>query len=286
MKGHMKRVLFQEKDHSYKLGKIPYLSNTSLIHRYIKPFDAVAMSIWCAGKELLDKDILAAIKKAIPHTELDKRVAAVIAAVNDDISLKKVAAEIRKDWDNKNETACEFGTEYHLRKEEKSYRDRFEKHPISGKRYKVISKEPIQQKADNWTIRDNMWKLEAGFYPELLVVNHELKIATQVDKAFISHPYASIDDYKTNKEIKMTNPFSKMKGCLSHLDDCNFNHYCLQMNICYWLLAQYGYKLGTLCFHWFGKRYDVPNMQKEVEMMMEDRRKELEGMESQLTLAL
>ena len=37
-------------------------------------------------------------------------------------------------------------------------------------------------------------------------------------------------DWKRSKEIKRTNRFQKAFDPISHLDDCNFNHYSLQLN--------------------------------------------------------
>lgn len=38
-------------------------------------------------------------------------------------------------------------------------------------------------------------------------------------------------DWKRSKEIKMDNPFEKGTGPFKYLDNCNYNHYTLQLNI-------------------------------------------------------
>ena len=64
-------------------------------------------------------------------------------------------------------------------------------------------------------------------------------------------------DYKTNKEIKK-NGFvnwegksQKMTGPLSHLDDCNFNHYALQLSTYMYIILKHNpqYKAGKQMLH-------------------------------------
>lgn len=68
---------------------------------------------------------------------------------------------------------------------------------------------------------------------ELVVGDEELEICGSIDFLCYSKKLKSliIIDYKSNKEIKFK-PYKnqKMTGCLSHLDDCNYIHYSLQLN--------------------------------------------------------
>jgi hypothetical protein len=48
-------------------------------------------------------------------------------------------------------------------------------------------------------------------------------------------------DWKSNKAIKYDNGYQKGIGSLSHLDDCNFAHYSLQLNLYRRLLQREGY---------------------------------------------
>lgn len=48
-------------------------------------------------------------------------------------------------------------------------------------------------------------------------------------------------DWKTNKAIKRNNPFQKGLTFLNHLDDCNYIHYSLQLNIYKTLLTKEKY---------------------------------------------
>jgi ATP-dependent exoDNAse (exonuclease V) beta subunit len=50
-----------------------------------------------------------------------------------------------------------------------------------------------------------------------------------------------IMDWKTNKAIKFDNVYQHGLDFFSHLDDCNYNHYSLQLNLYRRLLAEEGY---------------------------------------------
>jgi hypothetical protein len=45
-----------------------------------------------------------------------------------------------------------------------------------------------------------------------------------------------IYDWKRSREIKTSNDWTKGLGPLSHLDDCNYWHYTLQLNLYRWIL--------------------------------------------------
>lgn len=64
-------------------------------------------------------------------------------------------------------------------------------------------------------------------------------IAGSVDAVMKCGDDYFIYDWKRSKEIKLRNPFQRCKGCLAHLDDCNYNHYTLQLNIYKYILEKY-----------------------------------------------
>ena len=56
-----------------------------------------------------------------------------------------------------------------------------------------------------------------------------------------------IVDWKRSKEIKRSNRYQKMLPPLDHLDDCNYNHYALQLNLYrYVLVTEYGEDVAGL----------------------------------------
>mmetsp|Transcript_47472 Transcript_47472/g.87235 ORF Transcript_47472/g.87235 Transcript_47472/m.87235 type:complete len:390 (+) Transcript_47472:3-1172(+) len=56
-----------------------------------------------------------------------------------------------------------------------------------------------------------------------------------------------IVDWKRSNKIVRSNPFQTMKFPVTHLDDCNFNHYSLQLNMYRYILeSEYGEKVSRM----------------------------------------
>ena len=92
-------------------------------------------------------------------------------------------------------------------------------------------------------------KLEEGVYHEHLVYLKSAKLCGQADLVEIVNGYINITDYKTNKEIK-TKGFTNWEGItnkmfrpVNHLDDCNLNHYNLQLSIYAYIIKKHNPKL-------------------------------------------
>lgn len=98
----------------------------------------------------------------------------------------------------------------------------------------------------------NLFKAEYGHYHKLLpeYIAHSMKygVAGTIDNPMVrqksSKSIIDIDDFKTNIEKgivfdsikikddgKLTHYNRFMLGPLSHLEDCNYNHYCMQQSI-------------------------------------------------------
>lgn len=120
-------------------------------------------------------------------------------------------------------------------------------------------------------------------YQEQVLYNSQIYVAGTSDKILVctSHPSSviDIDDYKTNlsKGIQYKNKTNQyMLHCLSHLQDCNFNKYALQLSFYAWLLQQQtGRKIGTLGIRFIPPhdplahyRIPVPYMKHEIEEMV------------------
>jgi hypothetical protein len=100
-------------------------------------------------------------------------------------------------------------------------------------------------------------KLIDGIYPEHLVFMRSAGICGQSDLVEIVDGHVHITDYKTNKKIETESyvdweGFSKkMQHPVSHLDDCNYNHYNLQLSIYMYMILKHNPKLkpGKLIIH-------------------------------------
>lgn len=194
---------------------------------------------------------------------------------------KKSVEDVQALWKEEGRKAVEKGVKFH-EDMEKLYTDKGE-WEIEGVIYKV---HPSHME-DGVKLAIPL-KLDLGIYPELIVYSHKYKVAGQADLIEIVDGFINIKDYKTSKEIKTESykHWSKghemMKAPLSHLMNCNFSHYSLQLNIYMSLLKAHNPKLkmGKMeIYHVkdsndpFGdlttKVYEVPRLQKEAKAILE-----------------
>ena len=114
---------------------------------------------------------------------------------------------------------------------------------------------------------------------EWMIYDKELKFAGSIDMVFKEiNGSLMIFDWKRCKEIKKVNSWQKAKtDCIGHLDDCNFNHYCLQLNTYKYILEKnYDEKVSGMflvCLHPNNKNKDyikmeVPNLTSEIKELM------------------
>ena len=87
----------------------------------------------------------------------------------------------------------------------------------------------------------------------------------------------AIYDWKRSKDIKLNNSFNKGIGVCSDFDDCNYNHYCLQLNIYKKILEDHYSKPVSEMFFVqlhpnFGdyKVFEVPDLREVVDKMFDD----------------
>jgi hypothetical protein len=149
------------------------------------------------------------------------------------------------EWDRIRDTACDRGTEFHKQKEERILA--MQRMAMNGKLHKVWKSTKGGEKIEN--LRD----LPDGLYTELLLWDHDAKIAGQADIVAIeTHPqskirFIDIDDHKTNKKIDRESychwrdGHRMMRPPLGHLMDCNFQHYELQLSVYAWILERAGF---------------------------------------------
>lgn len=271
-------IHFDESTHTYRndAGKI-YVSGTTLIGKYKNPFDSDYWSKYKTIEALTTEYKSAEIFKANSHllnkSTIDFYIKGLTSKYGDD-KVSGTLSKILESWKHKKEIGCNRGTLVHLAKEEKTYVD---------KGLQVFDNFVDLQNEGRSTL-----ELKDGIYPELRLWNHEYEIAGTADIVIIEGKYFDIDDYKTNKKIvteaftnKRTGEEDNMLFPISHLGNCNFIHYCLQLNLYAWMLVQKGYILRNLRFTHLltenettteivgTKVYDVPNLQEEIKAILE-----------------
>ena len=125
--------------------------------------------------------------------------------------------DVLEEWDAKAKESCEMGTYVH-----KIFEDYIEGKTLETEAYPkgVIAKLIIEEFFES--------KRLTPVETELIVYNDEF--AGQIDCiAKDEHGNHFILDWKTNKEIKTFNSFQSMEGKFWVYDDCNFNHYSIQL---------------------------------------------------------
>lgn len=100
-------------------------------------------------------------------------------------------------------------------------------------------------------------RLTEGIYPEHFVYLKSAGLCGQADRVEVVRSIIDIIDYKTNKELKKESfknwegKYQMMTGPCEHLQDCNFNHYALQLSAYMFIMLKHNptYKPGKLTLH-------------------------------------
>ena len=151
--------------------------------------------------------------------------------------------DIKNIWKKESERAIELGNWYHNEIEQRL----LDCKTIEREGVEVPIIKPIIDSTGVKIAPDQ--KLTDGVYPEHFAYLKSACICGQADLVTIVNGRVNITDYKTNKEIKekgYTNwegVTSKMFKPLSHLDDCNLNHYNIQLSLYMYIILKHNPKL-------------------------------------------
>lgn len=146
-------------------------------------------------------------------------------------------------WNGESERAMGLGNWYHAQRE----KDLLEFKTIERDGIEVPIIHPIED--GNGIKIASEQKLKNGVYPEHMVYLKSVGLCGQADVVEIVNGYINITDYKTNKEIKekgytnwegITN---KLFNPVNNLDDCNLNHYHLQLSLYAYIIKKHNPKL-------------------------------------------
>lgn len=157
---------------------------------------------------------------------------------------------IKEAWKNEANRATTLGTWYHnCRESDICALETMERHNNTIPVFKPTEIEGVKYSPDQ--------KLKDGVYPEHMVYLKSAGLCGQSDLVEVVDGQVHITDYKTNKEIKVegfTNwegKTQKMTSPVSHLDDCNLNHYTLQLSLYMYIILKHNPKLkpGILTIH-------------------------------------
>jgi len=195
----------------------------------------------------------------------------------DENAASKVQNYILKVWKEINKVSIIKGNGLHDTKEAEALSLDIVTNPFTGNSIPVI-------KCNKWITSDtkvrtvDLNNLADGYYAEL-ILDHDYKLG-QSDKIWKEGNFFWIDDWKTNKKLNFTNGFDRMQYPVDHLDDCNWEHYKLQLSYYIHILEQYGYECKgsrlTHCIYdentniWTYKKYDFQHYTKEIANILVD----------------
>lgn len=203
------------------MPKVKFIEET---HQYLDEEDRELISV----SAFTDR-----FKPKVDWKAVAKKVAAKKTREGEPTTTEAILAK----WERKRDLSAKIGTQYHsIREEELLSQGNPEFYGVScgtkvcefsdGHKFSI----PINQ-LDNNTV-----------YPELMIYDFDYMICGQADKVIVTDKKINIWDYKTDQEIKHK-AFSskwvepaKMLPPVSHLDDCNANHYSLKMSLYMYLL--------------------------------------------------
>ena len=235
------KVAFQEGPHRYfniDDESIIYTSVTTLIGKYEPEFDSEFTSKYKALEKLLPSDVWKKEKGGLWKSHKIPKDFLEVYNISDS-ELNKVQQEILDEWSKINKESCERGTKIHAQLENSFYKAGSN---ITLKKFGIGGK--FECKKDY-----NELDMEYGIYPEYLIYydnpNLDLHIAGQIDLIVKNCNDIVIIDHKSNKKIDLkgfynssTRTTDKMLYPLSNLDECNFNHYQLQLSTYAWMLQK------------------------------------------------
>jgi ATP-dependent exoDNAse (exonuclease V) beta subunit len=244
-----KSIVFDEPTHGYTVNGVSkgWISCTKFLHDFFPHFDADAV-----------------IQKMMssPKWPLNKYFG-------------KTAQQIKAEWDENGRVASTAGTAMHLAIEQFLHG-----HP------ELIDRAVL--KTTEWRYFQNFWADVSGdlvpYRSEWEVWSEEYKLAGSIDMIFYRKSDDSyvIYDWKRSKEIKMENSWGDGYGPVSHLPDCNYWHYTLQLNTYRWFLeTYYGLKISDMyivIMHPDNKNYKsyrLNRLEDEVLGMLAERKKKI-----------
>jgi hypothetical protein len=217
-------IRFNAKDHSYisidASEKINWISVTTLISHFKKSFDAKTVALKVTKN------------KKSKWFGLDPKT-------------------IEEIWNNESDRATTLGTYYHNQRE-------YDLCSLASIEREGITIPVFNPSGETDGIRvAPLQKLDPGIYPEHMVYLKSKGLCGQSDLVEIVNGRVNIIDYKTNKEIKKESfknwegLSEKLKDPIKHLDDCNYNHYALQLSFYMYIILKHNSKLlpGKIFIH-------------------------------------
>lgn len=251
------RIKFREEGHQYWIDGVSgeYVSTTTLIHHSFAPFNS---------DEVIAKMMKGRNWATSPYNGMS-------------------VEEIKAAWEANRDEAARLGTEMHYFIEvfnnRPDWNDEARLHEMLdlGRRELLLFSHFMRE-----VVYPRGW---IPYRCEWTVFHETYKICGSIDMLYRDGDgeYIMVD-WKRSKEVKTSNWFQKGLGVVSHLDDCNFNHYSLQLSIYKRILAErYGVNVRQLFLVILHPKQDeyimleVTPLDVEVEEIFQHRKRLLAG---------
>lgn len=237
-------IVFNEESHRYWDVKSneDYISVTTLIHKFIQPFDEIFWARYKTFESLLGKEF-SLYKSSILKT---KKITDDLI-IESGITIKnfnEAYINLQELWKKTKDDSCARGTKIHLEKENVFY----------DKEVQDISKYNFGGKINlngDFVCKQNKFDLsvDRGIFPEFLVhfttQDGLLKVAGQIDLLIKDGNDIYIIDHKTNKKLNFKSGFDSttkknatMLYPINNLMDCNMMHYTMQLSLYAYMLQR------------------------------------------------
>lgn len=256
------RIQFEEKTHTYTVDGRPqdtYISVTTLVHSWFPTFDGFEVASKMVAKASFLSGAAYGQYQCLRYDQSGQL-----------LPTSRLIQKILAKWKVDGQTASALGTQLHLSCE-RFYNGLPVHHPTIEYGFFLSYADCMAKK---------------GFVPfrtEMKLFLTRERIAGCVDMLFQdAQGRFRLRDWKRSKAIRYHGFGQTCKGALSHLNNCNFSHFCLQLNLYQYILEhEYGMDIfdrAIVVFHPNQSSYEeieVPLMMKEIEIMMNQRRKDL-----------
>lgn len=169
--------------------------------------------------------------------------------------------EVKTRWTTIKNDACDFGTSSHNLIEE-YWSSNGEKNKDNELVKKFLDKSQLRL---------------SNTLNEQIVYNHEYKIAGTSDFIVNNKNSFSVLDLKTNKNFRFSSKYNKnMLDPISHLPECEYSTYCLQVSLyAYLYQSMTGKGVGELSIIWLNRetnefeKYPSPYLYNDIKNMLE-----------------
>ena len=209
--------------------------------------------------------------------EFDKMGVAEKCAIRDN----KTVEEILEEWEYKNKFACSKGSNCHIYAQSVWTDEEYYLESFDGTQHFKDTCLKIFEQADRFHL--DFKGIYEHIQDEQIVGSYEYDISSAVDHLFYNKLTGEVDliDYKTNSDIRKNEKYAKnMKVPLQKLKDTTLNHYFIQLSIYKFLIEKYtNIKIANLIIVYMSENIEnyeiieVPYLKKEVEKILENRRK-------------